>query len=64
MNETDYCHYRIQSHCLIDWHAAILPLNISPPLQAHITATRAEGEQILLQRVRDAIDARIEHEAH
>jgi len=57
MQETTYKGYRIKYHCVAEWFAHIyppgFPLALGGPT---ITASRDEGEQVLLSRARERID--------
>jgi len=57
MREESYKGYRIRFHCTSEWFAHIYQpdSNVAMALPV-VTATRAEGEKILLQRVKQRID--------
>ena len=53
----DYLNYQVNHHLVGNiWSARILPLGTNLILSAIPTATREEGEEVLLKRVREAID--------
>lgn len=57
MREERYAGYRIKFHCTSEWFAHIYRPNsnvaMAPPI---ITATREEGETVLLLRVKNHIN--------
>ena len=57
MQETTYKGYRIRYHCTSVWFTHIYPPGLGLALGDDIiTATREEGEQVLLSRARARID--------
>ena len=53
----DYLNYHVNHHLIGNiWSARILPPGTNLLLGAIPTATKEEGEQVLLKRVREAID--------
>jgi len=56
MRETTYQGYRIRFHCTNVWFAHIYRPGLNVMMKEVITASRQEGEQVLLKRVHDQID--------
>ncbi|TLU83863.1 MAG: hypothetical protein FDX30_06220 [Chlorobium sp.] len=56
MQEIKYRNYRIRYHCVLGWFAHIYRPGANSAMSDIIEATREEGEQILLVRVRARID--------
>ena len=62
MKQTNYCGYRISFDCNAEWFALIYAPGAPFPMGDMPKASLQEGEQILLERARAAIDERLEHE--
>lgn len=57
MQETTYKSYRIRYHCTSEWFTHVYPPGSGLALGGNIiTATREEGEQVLLSRARARVD--------